>query len=127
MESNPYSPLEPVDPVHPAAAYIGGKRNLAKRLVTMIDAVPHDAYCEAFVGMGGVFFRRTARPKSETINDWSQDVATFFRVLQHHYVAFLDMLRFQVTSRANFELLVRRIRARLPTSSDPPVSCTCSA
>lgn len=108
MESNPYYPLEPVDPVRPAAAYIGGKRALAKRLVAMIDAVPHDAYCEGFVGMGGVFFRRSARPKSETINDWSQDVATFFRVLQHHYVAFLDMLRFQVTSRANFELLVRQ-------------------
>src|SRR5690606_29157005 len=105
---NPDFCLDPVDPVHPAAAYIGGKRMLSKRLVAMIEQVPHAAYCEVFVGMGGVFFRRTSRPKSETINDWSQDVATFFRVLQHHYVAFLDMLRFQITSRANFELLVRQ-------------------
>jgi DNA adenine methylase len=34
------------------------------------------------------------------INDWSEDVATFFRILQRHYVAFMDMLRWQVTSRA---------------------------
>ncbi|MCL6251294.1 DNA adenine methylase [Altererythrobacter sp. KTW20L] len=106
--SNPELLLQPVDPVRPAAGYIGGKRMLAKRLVALIGQVPHEAYCEVFVGMGGVFFRRTSRPKSETINDWSEDVATFFRVLQHHYVAFLDMLRFQITSRANFELLVRQ-------------------
>lgn len=104
--SNPVSLLEPVDPVRPAAAYIGGKKNLAKRLVPMIGSIEHTTYAEVFVGMGGIFLRRTARPKSEVINDWSQDVATFFRVLQHHYVAFLDMLRFQITSRTNFEKLV---------------------
>lgn len=65
-------------------------------------------YAEVFVGMGGVFLRRSKRPKAEVINDWSEDVATFFRVLQHHYVAFLEMLRFQITSRANFERLMRQ-------------------
>ncbi len=101
-------PLKPVEPVRPAAPYIGGKRNLARRLVPLIAATPHACYAEVFVGMGGVFFRRTERPKSEVINDWADDVATFFRVLQHHYVAFLDMLRFQITSRTNFEKLARQ-------------------
>jgi DNA adenine methylase len=100
--------LEPVAPVRPAAAYIGGKRMLAKRLVALINETPHACYAEVFVGMGGVFFRRTNRPKVEVINDWSEDVSTFFRVLQHHYVAFLEMLRFQITSRANFEKLIRQ-------------------
>jgi DNA adenine methylase len=58
--------------------------------------------------MGGVFFRRDQRPKSEVINDWSEDVATFFRILQRHYVPFMDMLRWQVTSRAGFERLRRQ-------------------
>ena len=80
-ESNPFVPLEPVDPVRPVAPYIGGKRNLARRLVPMIESVPHNAYCEVFVGMGGVFFRRAARPRCEVINDWSEDVSTFFRVV----------------------------------------------
>jgi hypothetical protein len=31
-----------VRPVHPAAAYIGGKKQLARRLVAMIAAVPHE-------------------------------------------------------------------------------------
>lgn len=104
--SNPACTLEPVDPVRPPAPYIGGKRNLAKRLVALIGEIPHRTYAEVFVGMGGVFFRRTARPPAEVINDWSEDVANLFRILQHHYVAFLDMLRCQLTSRAGFERLL---------------------
>ena len=104
--SNAECILLPVEPVKPLAPYIGGKRQLAKRLVSLINSIEHTAYAEAFVGMGGVFLRRDRKPKAEIINDWSEDVATFFRVVQHHYVAFLDMLRFQVTSRAGFEKLL---------------------
>jgi len=96
----------PVGTVRPLAPYIGGKRNLAKRLVERIGAVPHTTYAEVFVGMGGVFFRRDQCPRAEVINDWSEDVSTFFRVLQRHYVPFMEMLRWQVTSRAGFEKLL---------------------
>lgn len=100
------APLERVDSCKPAAPWIGGKRNLADRLTRLIDEIPHDTYGEVFVGMGGVFLRRESRPKSEVINDWSEDVSTFFRILQRLYVPFMDMLRFQITSRSNFEKLV---------------------
>lgn len=96
-----------VQPVAPAAGYIGGKRRLARVLTRAIDRIPHGIYAEAFVGMGGVFLRRLRRPRVEVINDWSEDVSTFFRILQRHYVAFLDMLRFQLTTRAGFERLIR--------------------
>lgn len=91
--------------VRPVAPYVGGKRNLARRLVALIDRTPHELYAEPFVGMGGVFLRRARRAKYEVINDAHLDVATLFRVLQRHYVAFLDMLRFQLTTRAEFERL----------------------
>lgn len=94
-----------VRPVAPAAGYIGGKRNLASRLVAIIERVEHDGYAEPFIGMGGIFLRRRSRPKVEVINDVSGDVATFFRVLQRHYAYFLDMLRFRVASRNEFERL----------------------
>lgn len=97
--------LEPVSPVQPAAGYIGGKRNLAKRICAIIDATDHTGYAEPFVGMGGIFLRRTARPKVEAINDISGDVANFFRVLQEHYPYFIDMLRFRIASRNEFERL----------------------
>lgn len=100
------SNLRAVRPVHPPAAYIGGKRILAKTLVPLIEQPPHIAYAEPFVGMGGVFFRRTRVPKVEVINDFSRDVATLFRLLQRHYAAFLDMLRYQLTTRAEFQRLL---------------------
>jgi DNA adenine methylase len=96
-----------VKPVVPAAPYLGGKRNLARRLCALIDATPHVAYAEPFIGMGGIFLRRTRQPKCEVINDISEDVTTFFRILQRHYVAFMDMLRFQLTTRVGFERLMR--------------------
>jgi DNA adenine methylase len=95
----------PVEPVKPASGYIGGKRNLAGRLVPIIDGTPHRSYAEPFVGMGGIFLRRRQRRPVEVINDISGDIATFFRVLQEHYVYLIDMLRFRVTSRAEFERL----------------------
>ncbi|MFA7506365.1 MAG: DNA adenine methylase [Burkholderiaceae bacterium] len=91
--------------VSPAAGYQGGKRNLARRICAMIARTEHDGYAEPFVGMGGIFLRRPTRPKVEVINDISGDIATFFRVLQEHYPYFIDMLRFRVASRAEFERL----------------------
>jgi len=43
-----------ISPTQPAAPYIGGKRNLAKRIVSRINDTPHTLYAEPFVGMGGV-------------------------------------------------------------------------
>lgn len=97
--------LEPVAPVRPVSPYLGGKRALSGRLVEIINATPHSLYAEPFVGMGGVFFRRTARPKVEVINDMSADVTTLFRILQRHFPQFLDTLKWQITSRADFERL----------------------
>lgn len=107
------SVMEAVAPVRPLAPWVGGKRNLAKRLIERIDAVDHATYAEPFVGMGGVFLRRSSRPKCEVINDANEDVATLFRVLQHHYVAFCEMIRFQISSRANFDRLLRQDPASL--------------
>lgn len=103
MESIPFRHVPSTRPVAP---YIGGKRNLARRIAAEIAAIPHDIYAEPFVGMGGVFLRRTLAPRSEVINDYSREVATFFRVLQRHYVAFTEMIKFQLTTRAEFDRLV---------------------
>jgi len=103
---------EPVRPVQPAAPYLGGKRLLAKRLTTIINATPHRTYVEPFVGMGGVFLRRDQRAPAEVINDLSGDVVTLFRVLQRLYPYFVDMLRWRITSRADFD----RLRREDPTT-----------
>jgi DNA adenine methylase len=103
MESHPINHGRATRPLAP---YIGGKRNLAARIIERIEKTPHDLYAEPFVGMGGVFLRRPMPAKVEVINDLSRDVATFFRILQRHYVPFLEMLRYQLTTRTDFARLM---------------------
>lgn len=98
--------LSLISPTRPVAPWLGGKRNLARVICQRIAAIPHATYAEPFVGMGGIFLRRTARPRAEVINDRGRDVANLFRILQRHYPQFLDTLRFQLTVRAEFERLV---------------------
>jgi len=102
--------LTNIAPIRPPAPYIGGKRLLAAKIINRINAVPHTTYAEPFVGMGGVFLRRDKMPSAEVINDLSGDVANFFRILQRHYAHFMEMLKFQLTSRREFE----RLRAADP-------------
>lgn len=102
MEPN----LSRVAPVRPVAPYIGGKRALARRIAAILSLIPHQVYAEPFVGMGGVFFRRSLRPPCEIVNDISTDVVTLFRILQRHYQAFLDTLKWQLSSRAEFDRLM---------------------
>ena len=71
-------------PAKPVAAYIGGKRLLAATIIDRIGNIPHKTYVEPFVGMGGVFLRRSLAPRSEVMNDINRDVVTLFRVLQRH-------------------------------------------
>ena len=47
----------------PVAPWLGGKRNLAKRICAAVDVIPHSTYAEPFVGMGGIFLRRSQRKR----------------------------------------------------------------
>lgn len=96
-------PTISVAPTRPVAAYLGGKRNLAKRLCAIIDGHEHRNYVEPFVGMGGIFLRRSRRPTAEVINDLSGDVANLFRVVRRHYQPFIDEMDGLHACRAEFD------------------------
>jgi len=98
-----HSVLSSVTPISPAAGYLGGKRNLARRICAIIESVDHDGYAEPCVGMGGIFFRRMRRPRAEFINDIFGDITTFFRVVRRHYQALVDELEWLLASRAEFD------------------------
>ena len=99
-------PLKPVEKVNPVAPWLGGKRNLARQITAILDSTDHTMYAEPFVGMGGIFLRRTMRPRAEAINDLGRDIANLFRILQRHYPQFIDCLKFQLTTRTEFERLL---------------------
>lgn len=100
-----FAQMRSVEPTRTPAGYIGGKRNLAKRITALIETIPHETYAEAFVGMGGIFLKRRQAPKAEVINDFSGDVANLFRILQRHYPQFMETLKFQLSGRREFERL----------------------
>lgn len=95
----------PVGDCDPPASWMGGKRHLARRICATLAATPHAAYCEPFIGMGGVFLRRRVRPPVEVINDISGDVVTLFRVLQRFPEALLRELKWRPAMRAEFDRL----------------------
>jgi DNA adenine methylase len=67
-----------------------------------IESTSDELYAEAFVGMGGMFLRRSFAPRVEVSNDRDHDVSNFFRILQRHYQA-----------RAEFEQLAVQNSERL--------------
>ena len=97
--------MRKVPPAAPVAAWQGGKKALHRRIIDRIDRIQHSAYVEPFVGMGGVFLRRAWQPKSEVANDRNGEITNLFRILQRHYPQFLEVLRFQIASRREFERL----------------------
>ncbi|MGK4567363.1 DNA adenine methylase [Flavobacterium sp. 3HN19-14] len=94
-----------VKPVKPPAPWLGGKSRLAPTILSIIDEIDHKCYAEPFVGMGGIFLRRSNKSKAEVINDYNQDVINLFRILQKHINCLLDMFQWQLTSRAEFQRL----------------------
>jgi len=98
--------LLPAEPARPVASMVGGKRGLARRVIERLGVIPHEAYVEPFVGLGGVFLRRPFRAKYEVVNDASRDISNLFRIVQRHHAALIDLMRWQVASRAEFERLL---------------------
>ena len=98
--------FEQVKPIDPIAPYLGGKRLLAKTIVPIIEKVPHNIYCEPFLGMGGIFFRRTKKPKCEAINDINSEIVNMFRMIERFPDYLVDMLKFKICSRAEFKRML---------------------
>lgn len=83
----------------PLAGWIGGKSQLAKRIIASMPE--HTCYVEVFAGAAWVLFRK---PESEVevINDFSRDVVNLYRVIRYHLPAFVDEFRWALTSRAEW-------------------------
>lgn len=97
--------MKKVAPAAPVAAWLGGKKALHQKIIAKIEQIPHKTYVEPFVGMGGVFLRRTWKPASEVMNDRNGEVTNLFRILQRHYPQLMDAMKYQITSRREFERL----------------------
>jgi len=84
--------------------YMGGKSRLVRTIAPIINATPHECYCEPFCGAAWILFGKDKHvSKSETINDADGELVSFFRVLQNHYLYFIDQYRNAIVSRQIYE------------------------
>lgn len=80
--------------------YIGGKRRIARRLITLMPS--HTTYVEPFAGGAQVFFHKPPS-KVEVLNDLDGEISNFFRVCQRHPDELSRFLQFQPASRRLFD------------------------
>lgn len=89
----------------PLAPYLGGKFRLSKRIINKIEQVPHKIYAEPFVGMGGIFLRRTQTPKAEAINDINGELVNLYRIVQKFPEELCRSIELRLAARQEFERL----------------------
>lgn len=89
--------------VAPLAPYLGGKFRLSKRIISKIEQIPHKIYAEPFLGMGGIFLRRTQIPKAEIINDINGELVNLYRIVRRYPDTLYKETEFLFASRQEFE------------------------
>lgn len=86
----------------PLSGWIGGKSQLARRI---IESIPeHKCYCEVFAGAGWVIFKKPPS-EAEIINDLNGDVINLYRVIKNHLEEFIRQFKFQLISREEWNRL----------------------
>lgn len=84
----------------PLAPYLGGKFRLSKRIIDKIEQIPHTIYAEPFVGMGGIFLRRTQIPKAEVING---ELVNLYLIVRRYPDTLYKETEFLFVGRQEFE------------------------
>ena len=93
--------------MHLLPPYLGGKFRLSKRIINKIEQIQHKIYAEPFVGMGGIFLRRTQIPKAEIINDINGELVNLYRIVRRYPNTLYKETEFMFASRQEFERLLK--------------------
>lgn len=88
----------------PLAGWLGGKFQLAKRIIALIPE--HTCYVEPFAGAAWVLFRKP-QSEVEVINDINLDVVTLYRVVKHHLTEFIRYLHWILPARKEYERFMK--------------------
>lgn len=81
-------------------SYLGGKSQLAKKIIPKIPE--HICYCEVFAGAAWLLFKKE-ESQTEIINDINSDLVTLYRVVKHHLEEFIRYLKWILVARDEFE------------------------
>jgi len=91
-----------IDEVKTLAPWKGGKYLLSKEIGRIIRSTEHQAYCEPFVGMGGVFFKKRQIVRCEVINDQNDEIINLFKVVRDRPEELKKQFKYALSSRSEF-------------------------
>lgn len=89
-------------------AWIGGKRILAKKIISMMPQ--HKTYVEVFGGAGWVLFRKEIS-KIEVWNDLNSDLVNLFRIVRNNLDEFKSRQYFLLSSRQEYYDFQKALKA----------------
>lgn len=91
--------------------WIGGKKNLRRRILEQFPAQTPKKYVEVFGGAGWVLFAKDKNPKQmEVYNDANNDLVNLFRCAKYHPEAVERELDFLLQSRVEFHNFKEQIQ-----------------
>jgi DNA adenine methylase len=85
----------------PIIPWIGGKRRLAKRILSQFPE--HSCYVEPFAGGAALYFLRDTPAKVEVLNDINSDLVNLYRVVKNHLEEFVRQFKWALSSREVFK------------------------
>lgn len=85
--------------------YFGAKMTIADQIIALFPE--HDGYVEPFCGSLAVLLAKPVEPM-EVVNDLSQDLITFWRVLRDRTEEFIQVCQLTPHSRAEMEMASNR-------------------
>lgn len=87
--------------VRPLVSRPGGKSRMIKKLMPIINQIPHQLYCEPFAGGAAILLARDLG-KREIINDTDGDLINLYRQAKYHSQELIRALRLLPESRELF-------------------------
>ena len=91
----------------PPVSYHGGKQQMSRHILPLIDYTSTTLYCEGCVGGGAIFWLKKPHP-NEVINDINGNVVNFYQVLKNNalFEEFSTLLEATLHSRAMYHRAV---------------------
>ncbi len=92
------------------APYYGGKASHAKRILPILNAIPHRTYVEPFGGMAGLLLQK-APAKVEVYNDTDQALVTLFRIMRDDPESLQNAIALTPYARDEYHDCLARLRS----------------
>ncbi|MDD4496275.1 MAG: DNA adenine methylase, partial [Eubacteriales bacterium] len=92
-------------------SWVGGKKALRDEILARFP-IEYSRYIEVFGGGGWVLFHKQPQNDFEVYNDFNANLVNLYRCVREHSDELIDMLRYTLNSRLDFEYVRHMMKTR---------------